>query len=313
MTSRLDHPRGFTIVELLVVIGVITLLLALLAPALSGVRTRGQLTTQTSNLRQVGMAWNMYANSNNNAIMPGYIDFQGTAGGALGMWTVTFRDPNGQPLADELAAPWPWRLWPYLDNASFLLDYKADVEVNKMALLSEFDLRQDLALRPRFGYNAYYMGGWYERVETDSSSPLALPKFYNATDMSDNSINVVARSMGALKRPADLVTFTSAADYEPDVYIDILENRPGAHTVTPPTLGDEQRWSRFGDDGSTMEVFVDTKVDPIGGAPARRISRQFPVLFADMHTDLQNFGALDDLRRWIDSADREDFEHLPSP
>ena len=53
--------RGFTIVELLVVIGVVALLLGLLAPALSGVRASGRDTQCRSNLRQMAVAAQAYA------------------------------------------------------------------------------------------------------------------------------------------------------------------------------------------------------------------------------------------------------------
>ena len=57
--------RAFTLIELLVVIAIIAVLVALLLPVLNSVTIKAHQTQATSNLRQVGVAFILYAGENN--------------------------------------------------------------------------------------------------------------------------------------------------------------------------------------------------------------------------------------------------------
>lgn len=61
----MPKKRGFTLVELLVVISIIALLLSLLMPALGKVRNQAKAVVCQSNIKQWGLFFSLYANDNN--------------------------------------------------------------------------------------------------------------------------------------------------------------------------------------------------------------------------------------------------------
>src|ERR1700683_2698299 len=64
------RKRGFTLVELLVVIGIIALLISILLPALSKAMRAANVIACASNMRQLGQYMFMYANDNKGTLPP---------------------------------------------------------------------------------------------------------------------------------------------------------------------------------------------------------------------------------------------------
>ena len=80
MVTHLRNRRtGFTLAELLVVIGIIALLIAILLPALSGAREQANRVKCAANLRSIGQAMLLYAQENHGHYPRTLFDGEGGA------------------------------------------------------------------------------------------------------------------------------------------------------------------------------------------------------------------------------------------
>jgi prepilin-type N-terminal cleavage/methylation domain-containing protein/prepilin-type processing-associated H-X9-DG protein len=91
---------GFTLVELLVVIGIIAVLIAVLLPALKKARRAAETATCLSNLRTLGQAYFMYVTADKNGYLPMCV---------YPSWNLRPTDPAWQP-----SVHWYEALSPYL-------------------------------------------------------------------------------------------------------------------------------------------------------------------------------------------------------
>ena len=124
--ENVRNRRAFTLVELLVVIGIIGLLIGVLLPTLARARSASYRAMCLSNQRQIMLAMNLYANQNKGWLPTG------VTGGNPGGANICWRNPNsinsGWTTRPERCRPWNnegwWNLG-YLVFTNLLKDPRA--------------------------------------------------------------------------------------------------------------------------------------------------------------------------------------------
>lgn len=103
--TNVKARRGLTVIETLVVLGIISLLISLLLPAVQQARFAAKRTQCLNNLRQIGLALHSY-----------HADHRGFPAGISR--PPTTRGPNGDPVFQEFYSSYGWaaHLLPYLDQ-----------------------------------------------------------------------------------------------------------------------------------------------------------------------------------------------------
>jgi prepilin-type N-terminal cleavage/methylation domain-containing protein len=100
LVPRVNRPRGFTIVELLIVIAIISFIAALLLPALSGAKAKGKEADCISRLKQIGVGFRLWANDN-DGYFPWHVEMSKGGSGRYPMdWTDHYR-----AISNELVTP----------------------------------------------------------------------------------------------------------------------------------------------------------------------------------------------------------------
>lgn len=189
---RRAERAAFTLVELLVVIAIISILAAILLPALSRARAQGRSTQCVNNLRQLYLANTMYANEHNGHYVPAAADMYDFLlpdaepehfGGRL-RWHGARETPNQNSAFDARKGP--------------LFEYLPDGRVKECPEFFEFRKHREApnafeAGTGGYGYNMAYVGS---RLSMDDDLVRAC-----RTGMRD----------GDIKSPGQTIMFADAA------------------------------------------------------------------------------------------------------
>ncbi|MEZ5303361.1 MAG: prepilin-type N-terminal cleavage/methylation domain-containing protein [Verrucomicrobiales bacterium] len=188
------RPGGFTVVELVVTAAIIAILSLVGFAGYSMVVNRARMAAETAAARNLGTAYQLYANDHNRELMPGYQE-----------------DPDatnleGDPLYSPVNARYPWRLAPYIGSLEGTLLYNGN-----QRFLDGDNRDYMVSVSPNMGINANFVGGHFGNsalVRPGSRMESRLGKFY----------------VSRLGQAENLIVFASARS----------DSGPGYFEVQPP-------------------------------------------------------------------------------
>lgn len=267
-----NRQKAFTLLELLVVIGIISLLAALLLPCLGRARGKARMIEEMSAGRQLMTAVQMYGDDHAGAVFPGYVADANAV------------DDRGQTLFFPENTRYPWRIVPYL-SGSMALIYSGEnrAKLRELQAQSHADYVYAVSVFPSLGVNAYFIGG----NQTEFPAEAANARFGGGT---------VVTKASQVQRPSELMAFLSARST-------ISGNAAqGYYQVTPPYLQTRQ-WAG---------IFTGALTPSQWGFVAPRMNnRRAVAALLDGHAENYDLAKTQDMRHWCNRAERADWTLTP--
>lgn len=277
-------PRAFTLVELLVVIGIIAVLMGILLPALGSARRSGLQTKSLNNIRQLGLGYAQYHIENRGALPFGYPPsmVNGVA--------ITAQLPGGHELNWPASGRYPWRLVPYVSDVWDVIH--AHKESPPIPLASDsLEVARTKAymvsMAPTYGLNAYFVGG---HTGFDGFVSGGRPNFAGPAVFKANQV----RNAAQLIILAD-ATASGIPGYGQD---------DGFFVVTPPRKGGIM-WRA--EKGKCVPALPGVAM----GLPQGRYGKGPVVAFFDGHAESMTIDDLTDMRFWSAHATSRDWDYTP--
>lgn len=273
---------AFTITELLIVIAILSLLIAMLMPALRGARSASHRTNEMSAVRQLLLACNVYAYGNRDAILPGY---------KSGLRAVTADGQNVAEITIPVAASrYPWRI------ASFLnYDFRALYKNSNLDLLEDLEYTDPetyhymVSLSPSLAMNTTWVGGDEQELGFSPTQIEHYGRFY------------VSRYTEVI-HPGRLLMFVSGRGVDPlDTGGGMTEGFFRLRSPRLLAIGDE-RWTETYHEATNPGDFGNVSI---------RYGDQAVTGFVDGHVGTMSQFELHDMRYWANRADSRDYGLQP--
>ncbi len=331
---------GYSLIELLVMVGVLALLMGIFMPALSKARTTAQMQMNQNNIRQLNIAYNGYSADFQNGLLPGY-PYSGThLLGGVGVVEGTRVTPSsasspwncmwgGQmvTVTAQTAARYPVRLSAYAGDMNSLVQGHRS-ETFSAANSGDSAKAVDLAsTHPTWGLNSLYVGG--HGVSGNGAFVDAASSgggFSNATGKVIAGGNAVLR-LEDVRRPSGLITFLDSK--RRDEAMNIQGTGPGVGTMPghdgvhregsfvcyPPKFANVNsggflaasfRLWKEGIGETHESAQPDADMDLRGAMPSPWWGAGVVTSYMDGHANTMTIEQLNDMRLWSNHAEGKD-------
>ncbi len=288
--SSFEH-LGFTLIELLVVIAIISILIGVLLPALGHARLAAKAVREQSGMRQLMLAYTMYADDNRGKLLIGFPD--------AAIWSRMVarhsdpRDFNGEPLGQVIGSRYPWRLISYFDGNfdalyqdSRVIDMLAEGMNAPTYSAADHALRYVISLYPSFGLNSYFVGGGAP------GDPIPFSDTGRRV-FGDFHISKIYQP----RRASNLMVFASARDLASPTFLPGYGIVEGSFIVKPPYLYSTagRQWE------DTYNEYAEIPERNAGRVSLRYNGKGIAGML-DGHAEQWGWDEFNDMQHWADQA-----------